>query len=111
MKKFNALIFTILTGALVRGGGGNQNLRGPNTLPGYICMEKIIILWSDCESWGGKHPSCPPCSASPGSSYASKKKLMENLIQVRDIEEYLTRCVNWTRLIFQIQSCMNLFVM
>ena len=31
----------------------------------YICMEKIIILWSVCESWGGKRPSCPPCSAFP----------------------------------------------
>ena len=28
-------------------------------LPGYICMKKIIILWSDCEIWGGKCPSCP----------------------------------------------------
>ena len=34
-------------------------------LPGYICMKKIIILWSDCESWGGKCPSSPPYSASP----------------------------------------------
>ena len=50
----------------IRGGGGTQILRGRNMLPGYICMEKIIILLSDCESWGGKRPSCPPCSASPG---------------------------------------------
>ena len=48
-----------------KGGGGNQNLRGQNMLSGYICMEKIIILWSDFESWGGKRLSCPPCSASP----------------------------------------------
>ena len=28
-------------------------------LPGYICMEKIIILGSDCESWGASAPPVP----------------------------------------------------
>ena len=41
-------------------------------LPGYICMEKITILWSDCEKLGGgKCPSCPPCSASPNDNMNS----------------------------------------
>ena len=48
-----------------RDGGGHQNLRGKNMPPGYICMDKIIILWSDCESWESKCLSSPPCSASP----------------------------------------------
>ena len=37
-----------------RGGGGSQNLRGRNMLPGYICMEKIVFLWSDCMKVGGE---------------------------------------------------------
>ena len=28
-------------------------------LPEYICMEKIIILWSDCESRGASAPPAP----------------------------------------------------
>ena len=50
-----------------RGGGGNQNLRGRNMLSGYNYLhgKNYIILWSDCENWGGKCPSRPPCSASP----------------------------------------------
>ena len=24
-----------------------------------ICMEKIIIRWSDCESWGANAPPAP----------------------------------------------------
>ena len=47
-----------ISSSIYRGGGGTQNLRGPNMLPEYICMEKIIILWSDCESRGGG--SAPP---------------------------------------------------
>ena len=41
-------------------------------LPGYICMEKIIILWSDCESWGGKRPSCPLAQPPLKMIYISK---------------------------------------
>ena len=34
-------------------------------LPGYICMEKIIFLGSDCESWGGQTPLLPPLLSLP----------------------------------------------
>ena len=34
-------INTVIKYCVIRGGGGNQNLRGRNMLPGYICMEKI----------------------------------------------------------------------
>ena len=65
--------------AKYRGGGGTQNLRGPNMLPGYICMEKIIILWSNCKSWGGKCPFCPPCSASPEVLVATLRICQEEI--------------------------------
>ena len=32
---------------------------GQNMLPGHNCMDKIIIIWSDCENWGGGGASAP----------------------------------------------------
>ena len=44
---------------IMQGQRGKQDWKGQNTLPGYICMEKIIILRSDCESRGASAPPAP----------------------------------------------------
>ena len=57
-------------------------MRGQNMLPGYICMEKIIILWSDCESWvgGASAPPAPLAQPPLPLKHPKLKTLVNNAI-------------------------------
>ena len=81
-KKMNISVQCKLAKNTSSGGGGNQSLRGRNMLSGYICMEKIKILWSDCESWGGKRPSCPLTQPPLSLGKASTEVLAASIVTV-----------------------------